>query len=157
MDNKQQTAASVEETVETPSPLPLASSANLPLWQDRGFWLTAYALGHDLAVLLLFTFAALMTVDGLMPGFISSHLNFAKFLFGLAALLFLLIAIGRKEDVSFPVSKPRKRLIGSLLAWSALLTINALLKFPPLASLVILILTAAIGRLLYQLFFTEEK
>lgn len=126
--------------------------------KETGFWLAVYALLQDALGLLLFGFAGLMTLEGLIPGLVSGHLSLAKLLFAITAILFLFILLGQKyfQQLSVAESRPPKRwMILALLLWSCLLTVNALLTFPLSATAVILILTGIIVFLLHRLFFLD--
>jgi hypothetical protein len=128
-----------------------------------GFWLMLNFLLRDALVLSLFAFAGLMTVEGLMPGFASGHLNLAKVLFGIAILFFAYIGVNQQSTslLRQPVdttwrSKTSKWLMIGLLLWSSLLILNSLIKFPLYAIVIIFLLTAVIGNLLYDEFFKSN-
>lgn len=137
---------------------------HLSFLHEDGFWLTLHALLYDALVLSLLAFAGLMTIEGLMPGFVSAHLNLAKVLFSIALLFFACISIGqqsavakammnRRKNISASSGNVSKWLIGFLLLWSSLLILNSLIKFPLWAIASIFLFTALIGKLLYKEFF----
>lgn len=133
---------------------------------EDGFRLMLHALLRDALMLSLFAFAALMTIEGLMPGFVSGHLNLAKVLFTIALLLFAFLAMEKSIAIASekketaqkkPTSADRKErlskwLLIGLASWSSILILNSLIKFPFYAIVIIFILTAAIGKLLYDEF-----
>jgi len=133
-------------------------------FKQDGLWLALYFLLRDALVLSLFAFAGLMTIEGLIPGFVSGHLNLAKVLFVIALLFFAFIGIERTSAItqslavkekSIPSSSGNasKWLLSALLLWSSLLVLNALIKFPFYAIVSIFVLTALIGKLLYDELF----
>jgi hypothetical protein len=125
-------------------------------WNDKGFWLTLYVLLYDISVLLLIALAGFVTLENLLPGFISTRLNLAKPFFLLTLTLLALITVSRRHNIKAPTVSLKRWHIGVLVAWSLFLTFSSLLKFPPLAILVILLLTSAFAFLLYRLFFKGE-
>lgn len=122
----------------------------LSFLHEDGFWRMLHALLRDTLTLSLFAFAGLMSIEGLMPGFVTGHLNLAKVLFIIALLMFAFIAIGSKRSI--PVSKgnvPKWFIIG-LITWSSLMILNSLIKFPFYAIVIIFLFTVSIGKLLYD-------
>ena len=126
-------------------------------FHERGFWLMAHALLSDAVSLMLLVFVGFMTLEALIPGIITSHISMAKFLFVIIALLFAQIVIGQKHTITFTITKNNRWFIKALLFWSLLLILNALLKFPIYAIIIITLLTIAIVCLFYQLFLPQSK
>jgi hypothetical protein len=138
----------------------------LDIFKQDGFRLMLHFLLHDALTLSLIAFAGLMTIEGLIPGFVSGHLNLAKVLFAITLLFFAFIGIGHTpivaqamadKEKSIPSSSGNasKWLLSGLLLWSSLLILNSLIKFPLYAIVIIFILTAIIGKLVYDEFFTK--
>lgn len=125
---------------------------HLSFLKEDGFWILLHKLLSDAITLSLLAFAGLMTIEGLMPGFISLHLNLAKVLIAIALLFFARMMIGHTKNMTLPHSHS-KWLTGGLLLWSSLLVINSLIKFPLYALVIITLFTAIIGKLLYSEFF----
>ncbi|MDD5083609.1 MAG: hypothetical protein PHT88_01550 [Candidatus Moranbacteria bacterium] len=128
------------------------------IFKQDGFWLMLHFLLRDALALSLLAFAGLMTIEGLMPGFVSGHLNLAKVLFAIALLFFAFIGIGQQPAFAKATAwqgKTSKWLITGLLFWSSLLILNSLIKFPLYAIVITFLLTAVIGKLLYDEFFTK--
>jgi hypothetical protein len=134
------------------------------IFKQEGFWLMLHFLLRDALALSLLAFAGLMTAEGMLPGFVSVHLNLAKVLFGIALLFFAFIGVGHSPAVAQAMEGQRKNsafrsgtvskwLFYGLLLWSSLLTLNALLKFPLYAIVIIFISTGIIGKLVYDEFF----
>ena len=126
----------------------------LTFLKEDGFWVMIHKLLSDTIALLLIAFAGLATVEGLIPGFISVHLNLAKVLIVIALLIFARIIIGHTKKIALPQSTS-KWLLGGLMLWSSLLIVNALIRFPFYAIVIVFILTAIIGKLLYDEFFKK--
>jgi hypothetical protein len=124
------------------------------LLNQDGFWLMLHALLRDALTLSLLAFAGLMTIEGLIPGFVSGHLNLAKVIFVIALLFFAFTSIGRIKNIPLQSGIISKGLSISLLLWSSLLILNTLIKFPLYAILIIFVLTALIAKLVYTEFFT---
>lgn len=131
------------------------------IMKQEGFRLALHLLLRDALALSLLAFAGFMTLEGLIPGFVSGHLNLAKVLCGIALLFFAFKATSPAEDpepsaakasASQKTNTPSWFIVG-LLLWSALLILNSLIKFPLYAIAIIFILTAIIGKLLYDEFF----
>lgn len=124
-----------------------------------------HSLLRDALVLSLLAFAGFMTLEGLIPGFISGHLNLAKVLFGIALLFFAFKATSPTEDMEPSAAKASASqkantpswLIVGLLLWSSLLILNSLLKFPLYAIAIIFVLTTIIGKLLHDEFFLPNR
>lgn len=128
----------------------------LSFLHEDGFWLMLHALFRDALTLSLVAFAGLMTIEGLMPGFVSGHLNLAKVLVAIALLFFVLIGIGHKKNISLGSGNVSKWLFIGLLLWSSLLILNALIKFPLYAIVIIFVFTGIIGKLVYDEFFEKH-
>ena len=124
----------------------------LSFLKEDGFWIMMHKLLSDTIALLLIAFAGLVTVEGLIPGFVSPHLNLAKVLIAIALLIFLRVIIGHTKNITLSESNS-KWLLGVLILWSSLLIVNSLFRFPSYAIGIVFIFTAIIGKLLYSEFF----
>lgn len=138
---------------------------NNPLFrlsQNNSFQRTVYAVLSDAIVLTIIGFAGLMTLEGILPGFVSTHLSLTKVSFVLAIFFIAHNALSRIPAVSSALQKnpypllPRSRTILIFLVfWSFLLTINALLKFPLPVIVITVILTGMIGKFFYDEILTK--
>lgn len=127
----------------------------LTFLREDGFWHMVFALLYDTLILSLLAFAGLMTLEALIPGFISVHINLAKIVFGISLLLFAYAGIGYAKNITLSSRVIPKWFKVILLLWSSLLILNALIKFPLYAIVIIFLLTAVIGKLLYDEFFMQ--
>lgn len=126
----------------------------------------AHTLLRDALALSLLGFAGFMTLEGLIPGFVSEHLNLAKVILVIALLMAALIATATMRDKkkSLPdeeatnTKRASRWLLAVLIPWASVLLVNSLIKFPPYSIGIIFVSTAIIGILLYaELFDTERK
>lgn len=120
------------------------------------FWMVVHRLIQDTITLALIAFAGLMTLDSVMPGFVSSHLNLAKVLFFIAILFFASFATGFAKPEENPSEPKRQWITNSLVLWSSLLIINSLIKFPLYAIVIIFVTTLIIIKLFHQEFLEEN-
>lgn len=113
-------------------------------------WELVFHLLTDGIFLALVGLIGLLTFDALLPGFVSSHLNFAKYIFlvGIAILAHqaLMHHFAFKEKTS-----SNGRLFRIFLGiWFVLLLLNSLIKFPLYAIAIIVMLTISIAYLLIK-------
>ena len=135
---------------------PILKKHALSILREKGLWLMLHALLSDAIVLVLVAFAGLMTLESLMPGFVSAHINLAKILFAIAVLFLAHFAVGHAYHI--PASEKRAPwwLLTILILWSSAIVISSLIKFPLYAIAIIFVFTAIIGKLLYDDFFNTE-
>lgn len=85
---------------------------------------------NDVLFLLLISFALAFLAEGLIPGFVSAHLNITKLAIIIFAVLGVIIYLGRKVKVEYEApQKINKKWIVFLAVFSMLLIVNSLLKF----------------------------
>lgn len=119
-------------------------------------WLTiAYKLLYDIIFLLLIIFAILLVSEGIVPGFVSAHLNITKLAMIIFAVLGLIIYLGRKLKIEFKMPRTvSKKWIAFGIVFSILLIINSLIKFDWKEMIIITLATFLIFFYLYHEFFS---
>lgn len=118
--------------------------------------MVSYKLFHDIISLLLIAFAFLLITEGIVPGFVSAHLNITKLAIIIFAVLGAIIYLGRKVKVEYETpQKINKKWIISLAVFSMLLIINSLLRFGWQEIVIITLATFLIFFYLYRKFFSS--
>jgi hypothetical protein len=120
--------------------------------------LVVYKLLYDLLLLLLLTFAAVLTAEGLLPGLISSKISFSKITIALLAVLAAIAYLGKNLNITYDKIRINKnKILPALILFSFLLIGNSLLKFTLWENFIITLITLFIFFLLYDLIFNTEK
>ncbi|OGI15563.1 MAG: hypothetical protein A3E38_02390 [Candidatus Moranbacteria bacterium RIFCSPHIGHO2_12_FULL_54_9] len=126
--------------------------------RESGALSLAYALLAEALFLGYLGFAALFTVEMLLPTFITARLSLAKFFFILFLLSFALTGLGRFLDMSFEwkINKKSPALwLG--LCWMLGILLVSLYKFPPLTIPVIIAGFFFTGFLFWNILFGEGE
>lgn len=90
-----------------------------------------YALLAEACELGLLAFAALLTVEAVLPGLISLRLNLATVFAALLLALLATAALGRHLDVSFPFAPDKRSPLTWIgIAWLAFLLTLSSIRFP---------------------------
>ncbi|HWQ60548.1 MAG TPA: hypothetical protein VN420_05405 [Candidatus Fimivivens sp.] len=90
-----------------------------------------YALLIEAAELGLFAFAALLTLEAIIPGIVSVRLNLAIPFMAILLLIALAAALGRKIGVSFPFLPDKKSPLTRIgISWLAFLLTLSSIHFP---------------------------
>lgn len=116
-------------------------------------WLLCYRLLREVIFLALLGFFGLMLLEGIMPGFVSTHINFAKYIFSVGLLIIGHQTIEKRFHIQENAPYYYKIFFWIALVVAGLLLLNSLLKFPFYAISIIFILTSAIAYMLKQEFF----
>lgn len=118
-------------------------------------WLiVSYKLLHDIIFLLSTVFALLLIAEGIVPGFISAHLNTTKMAIIIFAVLGVIIYLGRKLKIKFEaLQQMSKKWIIFLAIFSMLLIINSLLRFDWKEIIIIALATFLVFFYLYREIF----
>lgn len=91
----------------------------------------AYALLVEAVELGLFSFAALLTLEAVIPGIVSVRLNLAIPFMAILILIVLSTALGRKIGVAFPFSPDKKSPLTWIgISWLAFLLTLSSIHFP---------------------------
>lgn len=123
--------------------------------ETTNLWLIiVYKLLNDVIFLLLIFFALAFLAEGLIPGFVSTHLNFTKLAIIIFAVLGLIIYLGRKLKIEFEApQRTGKKWTVFLAAFFMLLIANSLLKFGWKEMIIIALATFLIFFCLYREIF----
>jgi uncharacterized membrane protein len=119
--------------------------------------LIAYKLLHDFLALLLFTFAATLVAEGLLPGLISSKISFSKMTISIFLVLALIAYLGKNLNITYSrIKKSKNKYMPMIVFLSFLLIGNSLLKFSLWENILITLITLFIFSQLYDLLFSEK-
>ncbi|MEI7620978.1 MAG: hypothetical protein WCJ51_00420 [Candidatus Moraniibacteriota bacterium] len=128
------------------------------LANNKNFLTLLYKLLHDCLFILLFSFAGVLIVEGLLPGLATSHLSLAKLAIVLVGVILGIVSLGKKLEITYPKTRLSKsRLLPLLIIVSFLLTSNSLLRFALWQNILITILSLCFFLLFYHLLFANEK
>lgn len=127
-------------------------------------WLKiAYLLLGDALLLSALAFCFVLIAEGLAPGIITGHLSFVEMIGGMALLWIGILSLEKYGQFSFPAIDPKKQkvpwknpaliVLGIL---TLLLVINSLLRFPPVAMVIIILGIIGIAIILATPFFRES-
>lgn len=124
---------------------------------DKNLLLMIYKLSHDVLLLSLITFFISMIAEGILPGFISSHMGFTKITFMLLLVVLATITLGKYLGIEISAAHVKKNIFTPFFLLASFLIIgNTMLKLPLWQNLFFTIIMVAI---IYQ-FFTlslEDK
>lgn len=120
--------------------------------------LVAYKLLHDVLLLLLMSFMAVLIAEGALPGIVSAHISFTFIVIVILLVLLLIILIGKKFQLTYspPIIKKNK-LLPVLILFAFLLVGNSLLKFALWENMVITLSTLFLFFLFYQTIFNPKN
>lgn len=119
--------------------------------------LIIYKLLYDALMLALATFAAMLVGEGLIPGFVSARLSFAKVEIGLILIILTITWLGKNLDITYGLPKMKSnRILPPLVLFSFLLIGNSMLHFALWANIIITLTTIFILFLLYELIFSQN-
>jgi hypothetical protein len=129
-------------------------STTLESWKTRGYLSVAYALLAEALLIGFVMFAALFTLETLLPTFVAVRLNLASFLIILLLASFLLALLGRYLSIDF-VSGLRRRnpLLWIGVLWAVGILAISLFKFPLFLIPILILAFLGIGYLFLTLFF----
>ena len=114
----------------------------------------SYALALELLELSLFAFAALVTIEALLPGFVSFRFNLAKPLIGIILLLAFTSFLGSRLGAAFPFTPDKKNPIAWIgIMWLAFLFMLSAMRFPTPATPVIVLAFFGLGYLFWKILF----
>lgn len=129
----------------------------LSVSKENGLLTVCYALLSEALLLGYLGFAALFTIETLLPTFVTVRLSLTKVLFVLILLSFLLAALGRFLNLSFPFSLDKKSpLLWLGLLWMVAILAVSLLKFPLVVIVILIAGFLFIGYLFSQIFFGKN-
>lgn len=118
----------------------------------------AYKLSYDVLFLSLISFFMAIIAEGVLPGFISAHVGFAKIILFILLLVAATIALGRYLGIEKPLLSARKNVLTPFfLLISFLLIGNTMLKLPLWQNLFITITLVLILFNFFELSFDTEK
>lgn len=113
-----------------------------------------YALALELLELSLFAFAVLVTLEALLPGFVSFRFNLAKPLIGIVLLLAFSSFLGSRLGAAFPFAPDKKSPIAWIgIMWLAFLFMLSAMRFSALATPVIVLSFFGLGYLFWKILF----
>lgn len=119
--------------------------------------LIIYNLLNDTLVILLFAWAVFLSMENLLPGFISNQLSFLKLTLFALLLIVIISSLGKKLNLSFPKEKIKKwPLIIAILFFIFNITI-VLYKFNWLQIIIITLVSFLILFYFYKLFFISNN
>ena len=121
----------------------------------KNTYLVIYKLLHDALLLVLASFAGMLIVEGLLPGFVSSHISLDRVAISIFLILLAIVGIGNKFQITYPTPKIKRSKILPLLILSAFLLIgNSMLKFALWQNISITLITLFIFFLIYEMIFS---
>lgn len=137
--------------------LPETFRTALDRFQSDGLPEVGYALLAEFLTLGYFVFAVLFTAETILPGFITPHVSLTKFLFVLVLASFLLVALGRRIEVSFPLPPSRSRpLVWFGVLWTTGILAVSLIRFPRWSIPVIILAFLTAGYLFWTTLIRTE-
>lgn len=117
-----------------------------------------YKLLHDALLLVLFTFAIVLIVDGLLPEIITINVSFSKIAAILIAIICAITYLGKKLNISYSHKKINKnKILPFLILFAFLIIGNSLILFTLWQNILITLTTLLIFYLFFELFFAVEK
>lgn len=123
---------------------------------SKNTYLITYKLLHDALFLVLASFAAMLVADGLIPGFVSSHISFSKIVIVIVFILGSIAWIGSKFQITYDAPTIKKnKLLPVFVLIGFLLIGNSMLKFDLWANIIITLVILLIFFLFYDLIFSE--
>lgn len=115
-----------------------------------------YAFTIELLELALFAFALLVTVEAVLPGFVSFRFNLAKPLIAIALLLAAASFLGYRLGAAFPFAPHKKSPIAWIgIMWLAFLLTLSSMRFPAWSAPLIVGSFFGIAYLLWKIFFRK--
>lgn len=115
-----------------------------------------YALSLELLELSLFAFAALVTVEAILPGFISFRMNLTKPLLLIILFAAGTIALGHRLGATFPFAPDKKSPLTWIgISWLAFLLTLSAIRFPFWAVPIIVGSFFGIAYLFWKIFFRK--
>ncbi|GBE16728.1 hypothetical protein BMS3Abin15_00550 [bacterium BMS3Abin15] len=116
-----------------------------------------YKLLNETLLLLLLIYGLILIAEGVIPGFVTSHLSFMELTLVIFANLGAIIYLGKKNDFLYAdFDIKHSKMIFVLVALSFLLIGNSLLKFNLLENLVITLVSLSIFYYFYKIIFMEK-
>lgn len=134
---------------------------DIQLNNKKQFELLVYKLLNDALFLWLLVFAGMLVLEGVVPGYFSAHLSFTKIILVLFAILFSIIWLGKRNDISFePHNREnifKNKALFFLLPISLLLIINSLRSLGLIETAISSLAVFAILLFFYKTFFLPGK
>jgi hypothetical protein len=119
--------------------------------------LLTYKLLYDVAFILLFLFSCLTIAEGLLPNFLSSHLNTTSLILVLLLILIAIGKLGEKLNLHYSIiSIRKKKSIPFLVIIIILLLGGSILKFPLWENLLIVSGMLCLLFLFYRIMLRAE-
>jgi hypothetical protein len=105
---------------------------NFEKLRENGFLAIVYALLIEATLLLVLSFAALFTLETILPGLISGRFVIGKLIIIATLLIFLSVSLGRILGISFPLVFSRffKSILIGIGIWTLGILTISLLSFP---------------------------
>jgi hypothetical protein len=120
-----------------------------------------YKLLVDILSLSLLVFFINLLFEGVVPGYISSHLSFTKLIIFIVLVIFGIAYLGKRNeiwyDASLNQSLKQNKITVFLLIVGITLIINSLFGLGCFESLIVIISTAFILYSFFQILFFTEK
>lgn len=124
---------------------------------QRQLLLASYKLLHDLSFILLVFFAGLLIAEGILPGFLSSHINIPLLVLLMLIALGLIGKISRNLDINYPpVSIRKNKSIPFLITIIILLLGSSMLKLSLWMNLLIVLGILYLLFLFYRMILKVE-
>lgn len=125
--------------------------------RDTGFLTVVHALLTEALLIGLLYALGLITVEALLPTFVTTRFSIALFIGGLILLLLLTSALGHFLALSFPRTLTLRHPLALLgLLWGVGLLLVSLVKFPFWSIPLIIALFLVSGYHFFQLFLEEK-
>lgn len=116
-----------------------------------------YAFTIELLELSLFAFAFLVTVEAVLPGFVSFRFNLAEPLIVIVLLLAAASFMGNRLGASFPFAPDKKNPISWIgIMWLAFLLTLSSMRFPSWSAPLIVGSFFGIALLLWKILFRKQ-
>jgi len=127
-------------------------------WEEKGYLALIWALLFELLANAFVAFAGLVTLETLLPTFITARLSLAKLLFFLLLGSSLLAWLGTKLHLEYPrTSLRRSPLVWITCLWGIALFFLSMIKLPLWSIPLFLLVTGAIGIFFFKLFFEDQE
>ena len=114
-----------------------------------------YKLLVDVVYLCLLSFVFLIVADSILPGFVSSRINFTGFVILILTLISFIYYIGKKYNFEFTPENNKKNWIIPVLVIISPLIILSLIKFAIWQILVLFAISSAVFIPLYKNIFSD--
>lgn len=123
--------------------------------------LLLYKLLNDILFLWLLVFAGMLVLEGVVPGYFSAHLSFTKIMLVLFTILFLIVRLGKRNNILFePHNREsifKNKALLFLLLISFVLIINSLRSLGLIETIIFSLAVFVILLFFYKTFILPDE